>query len=379
MARVARQDVASLRSPRTTAAGYLRADAFIARVGIQEYSDGAGGVRRELRLPDEVFDGEALESFVGVPVTDDHPGAMLDTQNARAHARGNVSTPRADGNFVRADVLVTDADLIAKMKSGKTQLSCGYSCDLDETPGVWRGQQYDATQRNIRGNHVAVVDRGRAGPDVCARMDALDQEIDARTGATAREGKETRTMKKIVIDGVEYEVTEQVAQALEKDRTAREGREKQSKADADKAQATADAAVQKLAAETAARKDAEDPQKVQSKVNARVALVSVASQHLDKGFKFDGKTDREVKVAVIEKLASGTKLDGKSDEYVEARFDAAVGDVGAKALDVVREVADKAGKADASDKVEKARTDNEDDARNRWQKRIPGSVCKEKE
>ena len=394
-----RQDVAALRGPTITSAGYMRADAYVARVGVQEYREPDGSVRRELRLPEEVFHADALESFSGVPVTDDHPPAMLSPENARQHARGNLGEPRPEGNFLRAPMVVTDAALIAKMKAGKTQISCGYTCDLEMSPGEWRGKPYDAIQRNIRGNHVAVVDVGRAGPEVRARMDAFLEGLreDAkdpsgeaglphpRDGASrisqtdGHDAVKERPMRKIKIDGVEYEVTEQVAQALDKEREAQAAREKTMKADADKATARADQAEGDLAKERAARKDAEDPAKLREKIAARVALEQVAAKHLGADAKLDAMSDREVKVAVIKKLAGADLGADRSDDYVAARFDAAVGDVGAQSLDAARAAAERASSAAAERPDLKARKDADEHARNLWKSPIPGAAQKGKE
>ena len=57
------------------------------------------------------------------------------------------------------DDIITDSLKKYKMR----ELSCGYNLRLDETPGVWEGQPYDAIQRDIEINHLALVDKARAG------------------------------------------------------------------------------------------------------------------------------------------------------------------------------------------------------------------------
>lgn len=331
-------------------------DAFLTRTGIFEYRDDAGGVRRELRLDNEVFDGNALDSFSMAPVTDDHPPAMLTVENAREYSRGHLSeTVKRDGNFVRASMLITDAALIAKMENGKKQISCGYVCDLEMKSGEYRGQKFDAIQRNIRGNHVAVVDTGRAGPDVCVRMDALPDE------------EKEKVMFKVRIDGVDYECTEAMAQAF-------------AKYDAERASVAArcDVAEKALATEKAARLDAEDPAKFQARVAARVALEKTAGAVLA-GMKFDGLTDRAIKLAVIEKL--GKAMDPKADDnYVNAYFDArieALAEKGGEALADLRKVSNDAVKGDGNDEPadEVARKAMNQRHRDAW-KEIPGAVTK---
>jgi len=163
-----------LRKPTKLANGWLRLDGRLTRTGVFTYRLPDGSMRRELRLADEVFRDDTLQSFALVPVTDEHPPAFLDASNTKEFARGAVAGAlRRDGNFVAGEMLVTDAELIAKLEGGKArEISCGYTCDLEESAGEFDGERYDAIQRNIRGNHVAIVERGRAGPEARVRMDA---------------------------------------------------------------------------------------------------------------------------------------------------------------------------------------------------------------
>lgn len=164
----------ALQKPTKLSNGWLRIDGRITRTGVFTYRLPDGKLRRELRLPEEVFKADTMQSFALVPVTDEHPPAFLDATNTKEYARGSVAgTLRQDGQFVAGEMLVTDADLIAKLEGGKArEISCGYTCDLEESPGELNGERYDAIQRNIRGNHVAIVERGRAGPEARVRMDA---------------------------------------------------------------------------------------------------------------------------------------------------------------------------------------------------------------
>lgn len=124
------------------------------------------------------MDPESLASFAGVPVTNDHPPEMVDAKNARKYAVGSLQgTPIPDDDHVRGDLSVYDHDTIGQMDSGsRRQLSLGYTCDLEEAPGVDPVYgPYDAIQRNIRGNHVALVTTARAGGTARVRLDAAEQ------------------------------------------------------------------------------------------------------------------------------------------------------------------------------------------------------------
>ena len=162
---------------RRTPAGFLELRARIGRAGLHDYRAGeiggppgrpADAPVRVYRPPAEVFDPASMASFAGKPVTLDHPSAMVDSGSWRSVAVGHSGQGVVrDGDHVAADLVVTDAAAVARAEAG-SELSNGYWADFDFTPGVTpEGEPYDALQRNIRGNHVALVDRGRCGPS-CA-------------------------------------------------------------------------------------------------------------------------------------------------------------------------------------------------------------------
>lgn len=188
MKTVYRHDRASLRSPTVTTQGFLRVDGYIGRVGIYEYPNGDGTTRRELRPPEEVGAPEALASADAAPVTVGHPAEEVTAENVRRHEVGTVSgEARMDGDHAAASMVIKDARAIKQVRAGKQELSPGYRVDLDETPGADRRYGYpgnpegrwDAIQRNIRVNHIAIVDRARGGATVRLRMDALEQRADS--------------------------------------------------------------------------------------------------------------------------------------------------------------------------------------------------------
>lgn len=141
----------------------------ISRTGDQEYMGweigipGAGGgqIVTVHRPPEEVFSTAALASFEGKPVTNDHPPVLIGPDDVKTYEMGHAqNVRRGEGEweeYTLADLHIHDRELIDAVQSGKREISCGYECEYvpngDET----------YTQRNIRGNHVAVVERGRAG------------------------------------------------------------------------------------------------------------------------------------------------------------------------------------------------------------------------
>lgn len=171
---VFRSDLGTLRPVERLPDGRVRVDALLTRSGIFRYTADDGSERLELRPDDEVFRPQSMRSFAVVPLTDDHPPEMLTARTAKQFAVGSTGdTIVRDDNHVRGSIGVFDADTIAKMDAGKLEISCGYTCDLEDAPGVHPVYgPYHAIQRNIVGNHVALVDQGRAG-SARVRMDGV--------------------------------------------------------------------------------------------------------------------------------------------------------------------------------------------------------------
>ena len=205
--RVYRRDFAGpTRGVRPTPQGGLCVEAAVARTGVLDYSDGTRSWR-EYRPAEEVFSEDSLATLRGAVVTDEHPDALVTPETFALVARGNaLGDARRDGDLVVSDLMVQDADLCRKVLAGeRREVSCGYTCEVEQTPGVSpEGEKYDAIQRRIRHNHVALLapGEGRSGPEVSLRMDGAAvhvRRIDAAKGQSMK-----RTIK---IRGVEYPST----------------------------------------------------------------------------------------------------------------------------------------------------------------------------
>jgi len=157
-----------------TPEGFLRDRPILTSCGIFEYTNPDGSVRRELRLPEDVFSPESLRSYKGAPVVLTHEAGLIDKNNVAENQIGTVlSEGERSGDDVKAEIIIHDTD--AMRSAGLKELSLGYNLDLDETPGVWNGQRYDAIQRNIRINHLALVREARAGEQARLNLDGRDQ------------------------------------------------------------------------------------------------------------------------------------------------------------------------------------------------------------
>ena len=153
-----------------TPEGFLICQAVpICRTGTQQYlpkeiGEKGDGLVDVYRKEDEVFKPAAMASFEGKPVTDDHPPKEVDPHNYGNYMKGTVQNVRRgkgeDADHVVCDLVIYDAGLINKIKHGKREVSCGYDCKyIDNGDGTY-------SQADIIGNHVAVVDSGRAGKSV---------------------------------------------------------------------------------------------------------------------------------------------------------------------------------------------------------------------
>jgi len=339
-----RYDVAPIEKYEVTPEGYLRAWATIARTGVQMYSNADGSVRREYRPEEEVSSPESLASFAGKAITLEHPPVLLDSANTKDYQIGFSGTKVVyDNGFVRAVMTITDQDAIEKiMKGDAKEVSAGYRVEFDPTPGVAStGENYDGIQRMIDGNHIAVVRRGRAGPQVKLHLDRLDA---ADPSLLSIEEDPSMTAK-VNFDGAEFEVSESVALAITKERDdARmsyedmkkkydemtseaskmkeemDAMEKDMKGKCDSAEGRADALAQEL---DTAKADLEAAKQinVDSLVEERIALIDKARTSLDSAFDFTGKSVRDIMEASIKAVRGDTDLSERSDDYVTAMFD----------------------------------------------------------
>ena len=125
-------------------------------------------IYRVFRPAEELLNEETVKSFHLVPLINDHEMLGKDYEPAEEKGiDGIVSNPRpAHGDMLIGDIKIFSEKMMDDIKHGKKELSMGYTCTYDLTPGDWDGQHYDVVQRNLKGNHVALVDRGRMGSDV---------------------------------------------------------------------------------------------------------------------------------------------------------------------------------------------------------------------
>ena len=315
--------------------GFLDAKVYPTKAGVFKYLNKDGSIRRELRSREEVHKADSLSTLKNKPHTNSHPPQLLTSKNVKQYQTGMVHGDHVvsdDGIHTVTRVVVTDEAAIRDIESGKEQVSCGYTCDMDNTPGVDpEFGEYDARQLNIKYNHLASEWRGRAGSGARITQDSEEDhvrfdayEIDENNEIIKNE-KGLPKMGKIRIDGHDFEVEQAVEIAYSN----------QVKADAQAlkdVQATAEKS-DKLNSELKAKLDeAQDKVKelsavdVEARVDAVLSFREQVKPILGADYVFKGKSEAQVKKDVIMKARPQAKLDGQDDLYINARFDAVMED-----------------------------------------------------
>jgi len=230
--------------------------------------------------------------------------------------------------LVDGEVILYRSDAISKVKKKMLkELSPGYVCKIDNTPGEWNGQRYDRVQRGIRYNHIALLPSGagRQGAEVALRMDsgdALACEFDEQQPLTGKEYQMDFETVRITLDGIEFEV--QVPRALAS--TFKNSMEKRETERADAADKVAKAEGSIAAAKkTAADLEAQlakfnDPSFIQARVDERAAVVERAKK-IAPELDCSGKTLDQVRLDALKGAGvPESELEGKTSAFVEGMF-----------------------------------------------------------
>lgn len=126
-----------------------------------DFNEPYGSLCKVYRSPEELFSPATIASFEGKSVTNTHPTSNLDVNTTQAIERGHIQNVRRDGNFLVGDLFIKDPGLISEVQNNlKREVSSGYDCYWNKI----EDGKYE--QKNIIGNHVAVVPNGRAGSKV---------------------------------------------------------------------------------------------------------------------------------------------------------------------------------------------------------------------
>lgn len=266
----------------------------ISRTGDQEYLGreiGLSGQDGEQvltvhRSPEEVFSQAALASFEGKPVTNDHPPDLIGPDDVGMYEKGHAQNVRRGtgewADYMVADLHIHDRELIDAVQRGKREISCGYECEyFPNGDGTY-------SQKNIRGNHVAVVDRGRAGK----RAAILDSDINPAEKPPERKANMKKSILQLFAFAAKDKTPEEIAKLAMDTADAMEEEERKEPA-ADPKEPTKDEPYKEKLYESI---DDEALDGLVEKIMAKMAAKKAAEE---------GMEDKDPIEATIEQLTGG--------------------------------------------------------------------------
>lgn len=333
-----RYDTASIGNKYTKDAttGYLSIkNVPIARVGVFPYRRADGNYSMEAKLPDELLNPLVVDSANNKPITDEHPGETVNLENSNKYQKGfTASNAHVEDGKIKVDVTLSDPQLIKEVEEdGKEEISIGFLTDTVPETGEFHGTKYDSVQKNIRINHIAVVNRGRAGHEVRLTGDSAEQVVD-RLNKTENTEMEYTTVR---LDGKDITVAKEDAAVVtgandaSKDNNAKiealkakikelEGKTAKSDDQANKNKEKADS----LEEENKTLHDKLNEFKgdaFDKKIEDAIKLRAKATKFLGDSYDFVGKSAKDIKVAAIKAVNDSFDPEGKNEDYIDGLFD----------------------------------------------------------
>lgn len=323
-----------------TPQGFLIIPAFTARTGIQSYRLKDGSTLKEFRSEDEVFSESSMSSLRTAAVTDGHPKEMVNPENADKLILGHtdgVIVKEQDGDemFLKTHLVITHKKAIDAIRAGKAQLSNGYNVDLDFTEGEHNGQKYDAVQRNIVNNHIAIVWNARAGEKASLRLDEKDAILLTQDEKENKTHKQENSTMKLKIGEKEFDVADELGNAvkdamanLSKEKTDSNGKNSELETENEVLKTQKSNLVAKIDGLESdlekAKKPVMDEKEITKRVSESIAVRENGKKILDSETleKLDSMSDSEIKKAVIK--ADSPKVDEtklEDSNYVNVRYD----------------------------------------------------------
>ena len=319
---------------RRTKDGYLVCTPRVSRVGIQQYHSSELGLDDDrvvnvFRSEDEVFSKESLGSLAHRPITLFHPPEAVDASNWKDYSVGTTGDEiLRDGEFVRVPMCLMDKNAIdACVNDGTIELSMGYSADLEFIDGEFDGVKYEAVQKNIRGNHLAIVDKARGGD----KLNLVDNLSILQDGIN--------DMKKMLLDGITIEVSETSEEIIrkfvkdqeeemkkeieKKDEEIAKVSEEKEKTDEEKTGLEAKiaeliTAMEALKEMLSVKEKEASPEAIDEKVKEKMEAVDTASKIFPDA-QWKGKSAKDIRREVVNKKL-GDKAKNWSDDQIFASF-----------------------------------------------------------
>lgn len=132
-----------------------------------------------LRDPEELKKGAT--TFNNLPLLSQHIPHTADAHNHEATVGTVGSDAEYEHPYLYNSLGIWSRGGIDHVENGtQKELSSAYGYDADMTPGEYEGEAYDGVMRNLKGNHVALVKKGRAGSDVVVGDEALQPQLEIK-------------------------------------------------------------------------------------------------------------------------------------------------------------------------------------------------------
>ena len=240
------------------------------------------------RPASELFKEETLKSFNGVPFIEEHEmigDGCTDYDNRPAGGVLFNSVPDTGSGTMMGDFRIFSEELKQSIEGGKKEISLGYRCRYEPERGIFKGQPYDFVQRDITGNHIALVDKGRMGSSVRVydqktmvfdSMEAIKPMNKGTDAMTEEEKAKKEAEEKAAKDCADKKAQDEAAEA-EKAKAEKEAAEKKAQDEAaeaakkDEEQKAADAAAE---AEKAKADKEKEVASMDSAIKAAVIMLS---------------------------------------------------------------------------------------------------------
>jgi len=325
---------------KTLADGSLVAEANVARTGIQLYAGHEVGMKdkdvvRVYRPAEEVFASDSLQSYSHATVTIDHPPVAVSPGNYRDLAVGEASTAvkkKTDGvmDIINIPLILKDQKAIDLVTAGTRELSVGYDCKLDFTPGTTAdGEAYDAVQRDIRVNHIAIVERGRAG-HLCRIGDSVGSDPWGATPINHPKMENdamSGTLTNVVVGDKVVAANDAAAPVIEDLKAKLAAKDQElidAKKKADEDEEKMKEQISKKDGEIEALKaDAKDTAKLDDAINAKLAQADEARAILGDDYEWQGKDAATINDDVVGGMRKALS-DKRGADFVKDRDEAFV-------------------------------------------------------
>ena len=291
-----------------TPEGYLKDRPILTSCGIFEYMDN-GKVRRELRLPEDVFSPESLKSYIGKPIVISHDAGLIDKDNVADNQVGTIlSEGERRGEDVVAEIIIHDTD--AMKSAGLKELSLGY----------------DARQTHIRINHLALVREARAGEQARLNLDGRAEKTILIGGKNMTKKTKKRTSRADAV--LSDEEFQKAVEEYKKNRAAKADAEDEEKVVGAEVEVQPEGEfgdIEKKVAEVKERRDRRDEQGDPKDTDEAMGIIAHQDEDLETLFNlidtllaklnFDAAEEEKVEEEVVEEVPE------EDDELVEEEID----------------------------------------------------------